>query len=131
MQAITEVKIRRTSRGNNEVNGRLDLLIQSKAGRIALEAKICWDHMLIPAVIHDWLDGVCSEVRSIERGAGDIMLGAVFFIPWCRTQAEKSQLTDNVAQSFANVRAEIKGIYFDSETEYPGVMLFARESSAP
>jgi hypothetical protein len=96
LQAITEVKSKRAGSSGKEAGGRLDLLIKAPTCRVALEAKLIWDHILVPSNIDGSLSGAGREVISIVDGAVDILLGGVFFVPWWRSENQKRQLESNV-----------------------------------
>lgn len=123
MQAITEVKCKRIS----NKRGRLDLLIRSSAGSIAMEAKIVWDHEFAPKAVEELLKTACSEVASIVDCDADIKLGGVFFVPWGNNNYQASQLEDNVLKPLTQIKVDVKALSYDRTAEYPGVALLARQ----
>jgi hypothetical protein len=126
LQAITEVKSKRLGSNGREVGGRLDLLVQAGAYRVALEAKTVWDHVLIPANMVSTLSDARREVLSITVGAGEIMLGGVFFVPWWRSESRKRQLEANVLTPLAQLKVDIKPVSYNSDAEFLDAILLAQ-----
>jgi hypothetical protein len=127
MQALTEVKVRRRSLNDKTVGGRLDLLIRSSEGTLAMESKIVWRHEFNQADVANYLDDAEREVRSLEGTDTDLRLGAVFFVPWWRSKSERARLAPNVLEPLATTRVDLKAVCYDTDAEFPGAVLLARQ----
>ena len=66
------------------------------------------------------------EVLSITGGAGEIMLGGVFFVPWWRSERQKRQLAASVMTPLAQLQVDIKAVSYNSDAEFPGAILLAQ-----
>jgi len=126
IQAITEVKVKRTGKNRKDNGGRLDLLMLSDNHRVALEAKIIWDWTLIQENIMDVLQYACTQVSSIQNDLAELMIGAVFFVPWWNNESQREQLSVNVLQSLSQVRVDVKAYYYNPEFNYPGAILLGK-----
>lgn len=126
IQAITEVKVKRTDKDRKENGGRLDLLMLSGEHRLALEAKIMWDSTLEQKNIMDELQNACTELSSIQGDIAEIRIGAVFFVPWGNNKSEQEQLSGNVLQPLSQVRVDVKACYYNPEFNYPGAILLGK-----
>ena len=129
--AITEVKIKRSTGNSPEPNGRLDFLANYPEGRIAIEAKLIWDCMLVGTHVMATVRDACSEVLSVSRGKAEILLGAAFFVPWWNHEGQKAALEGKVLTPYEELRADIKACFYDPAIEFPGVILIAQLAQPP
>jgi hypothetical protein len=129
LQAITEVKIRRTPTNAPERAGRLDLLMQEGERRVALEAKLIWDSEMIVDHVMGSLADACAEVISISSVSAQLLLGSVFFVPWWNHHGQKRNLRSMTIDRYDDLKADMKACYYDPSLEYPGAIFAARIAS--
>lgn len=126
IQAITEVKVKRLNKDGNPNNGRLDLLMISGEQRVALEAKIMWDWILLPENVEETLQTACAEAASIRDLIAEIRIGIVFFVPWWNDEKQQEELSASVIQDLSKVTADVKAFCCSPEFSYPGAILIGK-----
>jgi Ni,Fe-hydrogenase III small subunit len=126
IQAVTEVKIKRSGRDGKANDGRLDLLLITGEKRVAVEAKIVWDWTLIPENVMDTLQTACAEVTSILGHIAERKMGIVFFVPWWNDNNQKEQLFDSVTHALSEVPVDVKVCCCNPDLDYPGAILLGK-----
>lgn len=128
-QALTEVKIKRTSSTGPDKWGRLDLLMHVAGQRIALEAKLEWGSEFVAKSLSQRLDTTCAELRSVAGSEADVLLGAVFYVPWWNDDQQKAALESKVLNRYDAYTADAKACYYDRQLDYPGAIVLLREGA--